>query len=155
MGLKSTVLKHISISLLFITGLIFYLSGCAGSGVHASENSAPLSTASLEDVWGVRDFSIRMAKNGYILDFRYHVTDPDRARPLFDSRINPYLVDDETGARFYVPVTPKLGAMRTTRPPKADKTYFILFGNPGQYLKVGSRVTVVIGDFKAEHLVVQ
>ena len=36
-----------------------------------------------------------------------------------------------------------------------DRNYFVLFANPGQYIKAGSLVTVEIGPFKAEHLVVQ
>ncbi len=134
---------------------VFALGGCAGRNLQAGGSPASTPAAALEDIWGVRDISIRLATNGYILDFRYHVTDPQKARPLFDSRTKPYLVDVDSGARFYVPSTPKVGSMRSTRPPKANKTYFILFGNPGMYLKHGSRVTVVVGDFRAENLVVQ
>ena len=50
---------------------------------------------------------------------------------------------------------PKIGALRQSAlNPEAGKIYFVLFKNPNGYVKPGSRVTVVIGDFKAEHLVV-
>jgi hypothetical protein len=114
-----------------------------------------LRAASLEERWGVKDLSIRLASNGYMLDFRYRVTDPEKALPLFDRKIKPYLEDGVSGARFYVPNPPKIGSLRNTRPPQADRIYFIIFGNPGKYIKPGSRVTVVVGDFKAENLVVQ
>jgi hypothetical protein len=113
-----------------------------------------LPAASLEETWGVKDFSIRLASNGYMLDFRYRVTDPEKALPLFDRKIKPYLVDDASGFRFYVPNPPKVGSLRNTRPPQENRTYFIIFGNPGKYIKPGNRVTVVVGDFKAENLVV-
>jgi hypothetical protein len=129
--------------------------GCAGRGVQADGGSAPLPAASLEEAWGVKDLSIRLASNGYMLDFRYRVTDPGKALPLFDRKIQPYLVDEGSGAHFYVPNPPTIGSLRTTRPPQEDRVYFIIFGNPGKYIKPGSRVTVVVGDFKAENLTVQ
>jgi len=39
--------------------------------------------------------------------------------------------------------------------PKADRTYLILFSNSGRPLQAGSKVTVVIGDFLAQNLVVE
>jgi hypothetical protein len=39
--------------------------------------------------------------------------------------------------------------------PVANRDYIILFGNPGNLVKQGSRVTVVIGDLKVEDLVVE
>lgn len=129
--------------------------GCAGGNVKAEGVPASVPAASLEETWGVRDFSIRLASNGYMLDFRYSVTDPEKARPLFDWKIKPYLEDAVSGTRYYVPNPPKIGALRNTRPPQKDRIYFIIFGNPGKTLQPGSRVTVVVGDFRAENLVVQ
>jgi hypothetical protein len=90
-----------------------------------------------------------------MLDFRYRVLDAEKAAPLFDRKQKAYLIDQATGAKFLVPESPKVGAMRTTRPPKQDKNYFIIFVNPGRYVKQGNKVTVVIGDFRAENLIVE
>jgi len=90
-----------------------------------------------------------------MLDFRYRVIDAEKAAPLFDRKIKPHLIDEATGAKFAVPEPPKVGALRTTRPPQADRNYFIIFANPGRYVKQGNKVAVVIGDFKAERLVVK
>ncbi|OGW35268.1 MAG: hypothetical protein A2010_06865 [Nitrospirae bacterium GWD2_57_9] len=109
----------------------------------------------LEHAWGVRMVSLRQSAEGYLLDFRYHVIDPDKASPLFDRSQKPYLLDQATGAKFLVPESPKVGALRTTRPPQKGKNYFIIFANPDRYVKKGSKVSVVIGEFKAENIVVE
>jgi hypothetical protein len=109
----------------------------------------------VEAQWGVKVLRISLSAEGYMLDFRYRVLNPEKAMPLFDRKIKPVLVDDATGATFAVPEPPKVGALRTTRPPTADRNYFIIFANPGRYIKKGNKVTVVIGDFKAENLVVE
>ena len=90
-----------------------------------------------------------------MLDFRYRVLDPEKALPLFDRKIKPHLVDEATGAVFAVPEPPKVGALRSTRKPQPGKNYFVMFANPGGYVKKNSKVSVVIGDFRAENLVVQ
>jgi hypothetical protein len=90
-----------------------------------------------------------------MLDFRYRVVDAEKAAPLFDRKNKAYLIDQASGAKFLVPESPKVGALRTTRPPTPGKNYVILFGNPDRFVKKGNRVTVMIGDFKAENLVVE
>ena len=98
---------------------------------------------------------IYLTANNYMLDFRYRVLDADKAAPLINWQIKPYLIDLSTGAKFFVPEPQKVGALRQTRRPVSNKNYFIIFGNPGKYLKRGSKVTVVIGDYRAEDLVVE
>jgi hypothetical protein len=111
--------------------------------------------AFFEHAWGIRIVSLKQSGEGYLLDFRYHVIDPEKALPLFDRSSKPYLLDQATGARFLVPESPKVGALRTTRPPRKGKNYFIIFANPDRYVKKGNKVSVVIGEFKAENIVVQ
>jgi hypothetical protein len=108
-----------------------------------------------EERWGIKIQQIRLSAEGLMLDFRYRVLDADKAAPLFSRQSKAYLIDEETGAKFLIAESPKVGALRTTRPPKQDKIYFIIFVNPGRYVKQGKKVTVVIGDFKAEHLTVE
>jgi hypothetical protein len=110
---------------------------------------------SIGEKWGIQVLSMRLSAGGYMLDFRYRVKDVDKASPLFSGKIQPYLVDQESGAKFLVPEPPKMGTLRTTRKPLPDRNYFILFANPGKYVKPGNKITVVIGDFRAENLVVE
>jgi len=53
-----------------------------------------------------------------------------------------------------ISIPQEVGAIRHTRPPVETKISFLLFGTPGKYLKHGSRVPVVLGDFRADHLTV-
>lgn len=143
-------MSHLIWLLLFLSLL---MAGCAtGSGNMLQTTGV---RTAMEEKWGVQLLPIRLSAEGYILDFRYRVLDPEKALPLFDRKIKPYLVDEATGAVFAVPEPPKVGALRNTRKPQADRNYFILFANPGRYVQKGKSVTVVIGEFKAEHLVVE
>ena len=109
----------------------------------------------MAEQWGVKVLRISLSAEGYMLDFRYRVLDAEKAAPLFDRKNKAYLVDQVSGAKFQVPESPKVGALRTTRPPERDKVYFIIFGNPERYVKKGNKVTVMIGDIKIENLVVE
>jgi len=121
----------------------------------AAEKPPEKTLMELEGKWGIRPLSMRQTAKGYMLDFRYRITDAEKAAPLFSPKIKPYIIDQASGAVMAVPDVPKLGSMRSTRKPVKDKNYAILFANPGQYIKPGNKVTVVIGDFRAENLVVE
>lgn len=141
---------------MILTVVFLSLMGCAATGGNRSLSSDLEQRASiLEEKWGVKVLGIRLSAEGYMLDFRYRVLDPEKAMPLFDRQTKPYLVDEASGAMFVVPEPPKVGALRNTRKPQPDRNYFIMFANPGRYVKKGNRISVVSGDFKAEHLVVE
>ncbi len=118
-----------------------------------SEVSDPRHVGTLIEEWGVQVIGIHTTATGYLLDFRYRVLDAEKAAPLLDRRIKPYLIVEKDNAKLEVPVTSKLGALRqTTFNVKADRNYFILFSNPARHVRSGDKVTIVIGDFKVEHL---
>ena len=143
---------------LLLATLVVAASSTGSASVTAPQpvTAASVTAAeSLRERWGIEIVALRESAAGYMLDFRYRVLDPAKAAPLFERKIKPYLIDEATGAKFQVPVPPKTGALRTTYPPKAGRTYFMFFANPGKYIKPGSRVTVVVGDFRADGLIVQ
>ena len=112
----------------------------------------------LADKWGVEVIGMRLTSAGYMLDFRFRVLDADKALPLFEHRIKPYVVADKSDIKLPVPMAPKVGAFRPTnrgKNIKADKTYYMVFANPDSYVKPGEKVSVVIGDFRAENLTVK
>jgi len=109
---------------------------------------------SMEDRWGIKPLTIMPTAEGFFIDFRYRVVDAEKAAPVFSSTIKPLLIDEDTGAVMAVPTVPKVGSMRSTRKPIQDRNYAILFANPNNHIKPGHKVTVVIGDYRAEHLVV-
>ena len=106
--------------------------------------------------WGIDVLGVTASAAGYMLDFRYRVTDPDKASPLMDRQAKPYLVDEATGAKLFVPSPPKVGPLRQTpRQLRTDRTYAVLFANPGRFLKAGDCVTVVVGECRVENLIIQ
>lgn len=111
----------------------------------------------IEDRLGVRVEGLRLSAAGYMLDFRYRVLDPAKAAPLLDRKLSPYLLDEATGAQLSVPTAPKVGQLRPTSRNKVipGRNYYILFANPGRYLKAGSQVTLVAGDSLINHLTIE
>jgi len=110
----------------------------------------------IEKKWGIEISGVRLSSAGYMLDFRFKVLDPEKAGPLLDRAVKPYLMDEATKAKYQVPTTPKVGSLRqTTRRPETGKVYFMFFANPGKSIQAGSKVAVVIGKFRANNLVVQ
>lgn len=133
------------------------LAGCAGARVAAASAAATEDRGGLGTDCGIRVEALRLSSAGYILDFRYRVVDPEKAAPLLDGKKRPYLLDGK-GAQLGVPQTPILGSLRqTSRNGKVstNHTYFVLFANPGKYLKPGDRVTLVVGDAKLAGLTVE
>jgi hypothetical protein len=145
--------------LLLVVGLvsIFFLSAGSATKVVNEPASGEKKKVNMEERWGVKIESLRTSANGHMLDFRYRIKDPEKAVHLVDRNNKAYLIDQASGKVLAVPNTAKVGPLRQTvryGTPKPDRIYFVLFGNPG-LVKPGSQVTVVIGDFRAENLVVQ
>ena len=147
--------KHSKIIILVfvVSTMSALLNGC----VSTTKNVKPTIQKSLyENKWGVKVEDIRLSSAGYMLDFRYRVLDPQKAAPLLSRQVKPYLVDQESGSKLIVPAPPKVGSLRQkSYQPISNKIYFILFSNPGRLVKPGNKVTVVIGDFRAEDLIVE
>jgi hypothetical protein len=124
----------------------------------ASRADPAVNNAEMAEKWGVQVLSVSYAADGFWLAFRFRVLDPAKANDLFDTKLKPYLEAESSGARFAVPTAAKIGALRTTNRGhnvKPGKIYNIMFSNPGFHVKTGQKVTVVSGDFKAEHLTVR
>jgi hypothetical protein len=105
--------------------------------------------------WGIEILYVRQTAAGYMLEFRYKVVDAEKAQALFERQTKPMLTHAESGAKFIVPTPAKTGALRNSNPPKDGHTYWMFFANPGQFVKPGEHVSIEIGDFVVENLVVQ
>lgn len=98
---------------------------------------------------------VRQTAAGYMLEFRYRVLDAEKAKPIFERRTKPVLTHAESGAKLIVPTPAKTGALRNSNEPLVDHTYWMFFANPGRLVKPGEHVSIEIGDFRVEDLVVQ
>lgn len=111
--------------------------------------------ANLAAKWGIEVTALRLSANGNIVDFRYRVIDPKKASLLVDPKITPLLIDQENGAQLHVPSMPKAGQLRgITEHPTAGKIYIMLFANTRKAVKPGHKVTLVVGDTRAENLLI-
>jgi len=141
------------IIIFFYASLLILGTGCSTLSVIADDREP---NKTMLEKYGVEIISLRLTSANYMLNFKYKVLDPEKAAPLHDRKINPYLILERNNSRFSVPVTPKLGSIRSS--PKfaqAGKNYFVFFGNPGGYVKTGDLVTIVIGNFRVEHIKVE
>jgi hypothetical protein len=142
--------------LLIGIGIVFFLHQelPADTGGEKKETAAEIVVSS-EQQWGIRIKSVRITAAGHMVDFRYRVVDPDKATMLLRKQSKAYMVDQKTGTQLSVPRT-RIGPLRqTTVKPMPNRDYAMLFTNPMDLVKPGDKVTVVIGDFKAENLIVE
>ncbi len=105
-------------------------------------------------VWGVDSLSVKWTESGEIIRFAYRVLDPEKAKVLNDKKNQPALIDPQAGVKLVVPTLEKVGQLRQSSDPEAGKSYWMAFSNKGRIVKRGAHVTVEIGAFKAEGLVV-
>ena len=105
--------------------------------------------------WGVEVLFVRQTSAGYMLEFRYKVIDPEKAMPLFERQTKPMLTHAESGSRMIVPTPAKTGALRNSNAPLAGHTYWMFFANPGKLVDQGDHVSIEIGEFSVEGLVVE
>ncbi|MBI1425265.1 MAG: hypothetical protein GC149_17600 [Gammaproteobacteria bacterium] len=105
--------------------------------------------------WGIDIAGVRWISSGYMLEFRYRVLDPNKAKPLNDRSNRPYLKDLASGVTLSVPALEKVGEIRQSVPPKPNHIYFMVFGNPGKIVQPGNRVSIAVGKFHVDDLVVQ
>jgi hypothetical protein len=105
--------------------------------------------------WGVEIIGIKPVSSGFMLAFKYRVLDPEKAKLLNDRQTRAFLRDEATGNVLSVPAMEKVGELRTGAAPEADRSYFMIFGNPGRLVKTGSRVSVVAGAMHVDGLIVE
>lgn len=145
--------------LLVVAMTAIMVAGCATDRpVDSNWGQAPdqQEAANIEKQWGVRVLGIRRSAMNYMLDFRFRVLDTNKVGEIMDRKVRPVLEVEGTKIKLNVPVTSKLGSLRqSAKYAKADTNYFMMFANPGKVVKQGDKVTIRIGQFKVEHLVVQ
>jgi hypothetical protein len=105
-------------------------------------------------VWGVDSLNVKAVESGELVRFSYQVLDANKAKMLNDKTIDAYLIAPDAGIRLSVPTLEKVGQLRQSSTPEAGKVYWMAFSNPGRRVKRGDRVDVVIGQFRADGLVV-
>ncbi|HKC15151.1 MAG TPA: hypothetical protein VKC11_00465 [Steroidobacteraceae bacterium] len=105
-------------------------------------------------VWGVDSLSVKWAESGEVIRFSYRILDADKAKELQDKKAEPSLIDPKAGVSLVVPSLEQVGSLRQSTDAEAGKSYWMAFSNKGRLVKRGDHVIVVIGQFRADGLVV-
>jgi len=142
-----------------LTGIAMQLSGCATAPASGAPSQAvEAERSAVETTYGIRIEGLRLTAAGSMLDLRYRVLDAQKAAPLLNGKIQPYLLDEARSAKLGVPDTPVLGRIRQTSRNNVihtDRTYFVMFGNPGKALQSGDKVALLLGQVRITDLTVQ
>jgi hypothetical protein len=117
----------------------------------AIQSSPLLPMAGFEARSGVRIVRVAVTGDGGLVDLRYQVLDPNAATSVHDKETPPDLVDERTG----VVVKDLFMGHSHHGPLKAAQSYYLLFENPGNLVRRGSRVTVQLGAARVAHIPVR
>ena len=140
-------------------GLVLWIWHAAtGDPATATGKTVPASWA--RPVVGARDLGRRsgveitrvaVSGDGGLVDLRFTVVDPDRANALHDESTPPAVIDERSGLVVHQLLMNHAhsGAF------KAGVTYYLVFENPGNWLRRGSKVTVLLGNAQVEHVTVR
>lgn len=101
---------------------------------------------------GITVSLLGVTAGGGMIEFRYQVVDPDKAsRLVHDDAVRPILVVEDTGATLVMSSRPHGHKAEL----KLGGTYFFLLANANNAVRKGSRVTIVVGDVRLEHVQAQ
>jgi hypothetical protein len=106
-------------------------------------------------IWGVDSLKVKFVESGEMIRFSYLVLDADKAKQLNDKKANPYLIDERARVSLVIPSLEKVGQLRQSSPPEDGESYWMVFSNKGVVVKPGDRVSIVIGQFRVDGLIVQ
>lgn len=104
---------------------------------------------------GIDSLALKSVESGLMISFSYRVVNPEKASVFNDKKVSPYLVDEKTHRALVIPTLEKVGQLRQSGTLEAGKLYWMLFSNKGDFVKPGSRVSVVMGKAHIDGLVVQ
>lgn len=131
--------------------LVYWSMSPANKPATPHDPMANISQTAFTETTGVRLVRVTTTAGGGMLDLRYQVVDPDKAGIVHDSDNPPTIVDEVTGQSASRPWMHHSSG----RTLQAAVTYNELLLNPGGVVKSGSLITVVIGNSRLEHVVVQ
>ncbi len=121
--------------------ILFLLSACSAKEAVRGHAGVPR----IEVVY------CRLAPSNDFVDVRFRIYGADRFDPDPSST---YLIDEETGEKYYLMLLQRIGRLTEIRNPEETVAHSIMFRNIDRKLKPGARVTLVAGGMRQEHVVV-
>jgi hypothetical protein len=107
------------------------------------------------NVWGVDKLRASYTNSGNLIKFTYRVLQPKLAAPLGDHASTPEMIGIRSNAVLHVPTMEKIGELRQKSAAESNRDYWMVFSNKGNLVKPGDEVSVVIGKFHADGLIVE
>jgi hypothetical protein len=121
----------------------------------ATDARSPRADRMYQLIWGIKDMHVRETASGSIIRFSYRIVDPAKAKVLNDPKLNPVLIDSNSGDKLTIPETENAGKLRQVADPEEGREYWMVFLNNNRFVKPGSKVDIKIGTFRADGLVVE
>jgi hypothetical protein len=106
-------------------------------------------------IWGVDSLNVKAMESGKLIRFSYRVLDPEKAKPLNDKKLQPYLNSPARGIQLVIPSLEKVGQLRQAGESEPGRIYWMAFSNPHRTIRPGDHINIVIGDFHADGLLVE
>jgi len=135
------------------------VAGGSGRGAHHSPYIAAQHAHSADMnyalQWGVDSMQAHQTNAGNLIRFTYRVVDTNKAKVLIDKAAAPLMISPKANVALQVPVMDKVGALRQSTELESGKTYWMVFSNKGNLVRPGDHVSVVVGRFRVDGLVVQ
>lgn len=104
---------------------------------------------------GVGEPRVQLTAAGNLVRFSYRVIDPAAAKALVDRNATPYLYALRSHVLLHVPEMEQIGQLRQTGEAQSGKTYWMVFSNKGNFVRPGDRVSVIVGTYHIDGLMVE
>jgi hypothetical protein len=137
------------LALVILFGFLTYRIYIKPQPASALPGKALISQSTLEEKSGLRITLLAVTAAGGMVDFRFKVTDLEKAtKTLQTDKLLPYLTVE--GSKVSLKPTPE-----TLQNAKLEDglVYYILYSNTGNLVKPGTPVSVVIGDWQLEPII--
>lgn len=140
--------------LALLIALALFLAALA-LGFVLQSRTTPLSMesieAAIEDRYGIHVTMVAVTAAGGVVDFRFKVTDPEKAEKYMHGPYNelPILIAETNGTR----IDPRTHIHKANY--EFGRTYYMIYRNPGGVIEPGSEVTIVLGDLRLNHVPVR
>jgi hypothetical protein len=140
-----------------VAALALWLAHPSSRGANAPAANVPVawgrpavSADGLAQRSGVKITQLAVTGGGGLVDLRFKVLDPDKAHALHDPSTPPAIVDEQSG----LVINQLLMNHAHTGEYRSAVTYYLVFENTGNWVRHGSKVTVLLGNAQVEHVVV-
>lgn len=125
---------------------LLLLFSCAAKKEAVPPSVPPPPTARIEVV------QLQMTANRDFVGVKFRLAGSERV-DLDDAQI--FLIDESTGEKFSVVQLQRIGRKAEFSVPGKQGVHHVMFRNREGRLKVGKRVTIVVGNARQEHLLIR